>query len=278
MKADLNLPPRHNGDLWLFKSPEPTRVHRHDELEFNLVVRGQGIYLLNGRRIALRQYSMLWLFPAQDHVLLEKSVDYQMWVFVVKPSYLQQICSDAESEVLLAQNPGGHFCRHLSQDQAEPLLTLFDQVCSAKNDTARFNIGLGYVLLTAWSVYRTASIAPLEAGVDPSILKAAYLIRDGGQVDNLNTLAQRVGLSPSGLSRLFKRQTGVSLTAFRNRCRVERFLELYQHGQTKTMLTAAFEAGFGSYAQFYRVFKYVMGLTPSAYRRSLQSWLEEATR
>jgi hypothetical protein len=63
---------------------------------------------------------------------------------------------------------------------------------------------------------------------------------------------------------LFKQQTGVALVDFRNRQRVEKFLAIYRTGQRTTMLDAALEAGFGSYPQFHRVFKRVMGCSPRA--------------
>jgi AraC-like DNA-binding protein len=66
---------------------------------------------------------------------------------------------------------------------------------------------------------------------------------------------------------LFKQQTGVALVDFRNRQRVERFLQIYGTGQRLTMLDAALEAGFGSYPQFHRVFKRVIGCSPGRYRR-----------
>jgi transcriptional regulator GlxA family with amidase domain len=83
----------------------------------------------------------------------------------------------------------------------------------------------------------------------------------------LDELARRAGLSSHRLSRLFKQQTGVALVDFRNRQRVEKFLELYGTGQRRTMLDAALEAGFGSYAQFHRVFKRVRGGSPIEHRR-----------
>jgi len=66
---------------------------------------------------------------------------------------------------------------------------------------------------------------------------------------------------------LFKQQTGVALVDFRNRERVEKFLQIYGTGQRRTMLDAALEAGFGSYAQFHRVFKRVTGRAPGKHRR-----------
>ena len=67
----------------------------------------------------------------------------------------------------------------------------------------------------------------------------------------------------------FKSQMGISFTAFRNRCRVDRFLDPYGHRHALTLLEAATTAGFGSYAQFYRVFVHVMKITPATYRRQL---------
>jgi transcriptional regulator GlxA family with amidase domain len=81
-------------------------------------------------------------------------------------------------------------------------------------------------------------------------------------------LAHRSGLSASRLSRLFKEQTGFALVDFRNRQRISRFLEIYGTGQRQTMLNAAMDAGFGSYPQFHRVFRQVMGSSPAEYRRT----------
>ena len=46
----------------------------------------------------------------------------------------------------------------------------------------------------------------------------------------LDQLAREAGLCPARLSRLFKQQTGIGLTAFRQRKCVERFLRLYGRG------------------------------------------------
>jgi hypothetical protein len=74
------------------------------------------------------------------------------------------------------------------------------------------------------------------------------------------------GVSPSHLSRLFKAQTGVSISRFRNQQRLQRFQLLYGHGRRTTALAAAVEAGFGSYAQLHRVFRELTGRSPSALR------------
>jgi AraC-like DNA-binding protein len=50
---------------------------------------------------------------------------------------------------------------------------------------------------------------------------------------------------------------------YRNRLRIEKFLELAV--RSGNLLQAALDAGFGSYAQFSRVFRQQMGVSPRGY-------------
>jgi AraC-like DNA-binding protein len=77
-------------------------------------------------------------------------------------------------------------------------------------------------------------------------------------------LARRVGVGKSRLSRAFKAEMGLSVTQYRSRLRLERFLTLVDP-QAGNLLAAALDAGFGSYAQFHRVFRSVLGKTPKQY-------------
>jgi transcriptional regulator GlxA family with amidase domain len=57
---------------------------------------------------------------------------------------------------------------------------------------------------------------------------------------------------------------GVSLVGYKNRLRLERFFTLVHPGGGN-LLQAALDAGFGSYAQFHRVFRDLLGTTPREY-------------
>jgi len=277
MKEKLTVPESFTGELWFYSKEgfldhsHQAFLHRHDELELNLVVQGRGIYLLNSCKIEIKPNSMVWLFPEQEHLLVEKSLDFEMWILVVKPSYLREICTDHNSQVLLKDNPEGNFCRNLSNSQFQKLTGYCRDMFAVKNDRALFNASIGFILLAAWAAYQAANSASLVKNINPVIDKVTKLIIDGRGADELSCLAREVGLSSNSLSRIFKKEVGISLTTFRNRCRVEQFLDLYGDGRTLTMLDAAFEAGFGSYAQFYRVFTKTMGGNPSDYRRDLMN-------
>jgi AraC-like DNA-binding protein len=77
-------------------------------------------------------------------------------------------------------------------------------------------------------------------------------------------LAKKLGLSPSRLTSLFREQMGVSIVEYRHRLRIERFFTLVAPGGGN-LLQAALDAGFGSYAQFHRVFRELLGTTPKEY-------------
>jgi transcriptional regulator GlxA family with amidase domain len=162
----------------------------------------------------------------------------------------------------------GDFCRRLPDSWATRLVHLYEEVFAAQNDTDRYNAGLAYALALSWAAHGATSQLLPFSDVHPCVEKAALLLQNEDEPLDLTRLARRVGMSTSRLSRLFKQQTGVSLSEFRNRRRIERFLEIYGAGHRHSLREAAFAAGFGSYPQFHRVFKTAMGRTPAQHRKA----------
>lgn len=270
MRQRLDLPDQCDGNLWHYCNQGRVHaMHHHAELEFNLVTRGAGLYLLETRKYEIRRGDLLWLFPAQEHVLLEQTLDFEMWIGVFKPGVVRRLAIDEAAQVLRHSNPRGEYCRRLAQPDLTRLDALCGDIAAAHEQPGLFNAGLSYSLLRAWQLFEHAADVPVR-DVHPAVEKAARLIRDGSNALSLDELARRSGLSPSRLSRLFKQQTGVALVDFRNRQRTETFLRLYGTGQRVTMLAAALEAGFGSYPQFHRVFKRVLGCSPGSYRKRME--------
>ncbi|HKW31159.1 MAG TPA: AraC family transcriptional regulator [Verrucomicrobiae bacterium] len=267
MLQQLKLPAGLDGHLWHYRNLGRTHaLHRHAELEFNLVTQGTGLYLLANRKYRIHRGDLLWLFPAQEHVLVEQTLDFEMWIGVFKPRLVRRMATDAAAKVLRQADPAGEYCRRLPRHVLSQLEELFSEIATTQARPGLFNAGLSYALLKAWQYFEHAADVPVH-DVHPAVEKAARLIRDQPGPLSLNELARRSGLSPARLSRLFKQQTGVALVDFRNRQRIERFLQLYGTGQRLTMLDAALEAGFGSYPQFHRVFRRVLGCSPGRYRQ-----------
>ena len=244
------------------------RAHRHAELEVNLVVRGTASYLLGDRRYALTPGTLTWLFPGQDHVLVDESSDHELWWAVFRPALVAQIATTRETRPLLEENPVGQFSRRLDSGRVRRLGSLFREVQDAETvlDDVLVNTGLAYLLSFAWRAFLDSD--DIVEGIDlhPAVETVAHVLRADPDAGDLATLARAARLSSSHLSRIFKEQTGVSISQFRNQQRLQRFLRLYGRGRRTTALAAALEAGFGSYAQFYRVFREQTGRSPSALR------------
>jgi AraC-like DNA-binding protein len=101
------------------------------------------------------------------------------------------------------------------------------------------------------------------AAPHPAVTKAVRMLAEDPSLSGAE-LATRLEVSAGRFARVFKSEMGVSLVRYRNQLRLERFVKLMDAGRSD-MPTAARTAGFGSYAQFHRVFQALRGTTPRAY-------------
>jgi AraC-like DNA-binding protein len=267
----LQLPAHAAGMVWRYRRRHIERkVHRHEELELNLVISGRAAYLTMGRRYDLSPGTQVWLFPDQDHVLLGESADFEMWIVVWKPGLVRRTCRSAQTLGLRKRMPptGWQFCKNLGSAAVRRLNALIADLASMETEGDRHAAGLAYLLTVAWAEHAAAdALDPGGRAVHPAVKEAARLLREepAAMQWKLPELADRAGLSPSRLSRLFKAETGTALVEFRQRMQLDRFLALYDNRESK-LLPAALAAGFGSYPQFYRVHQRLLGRAPGRRR------------
>ena len=241
--------------------PSMASAHRHSQLELNLVFSGRATYVLEGFRYSLHPGCLVWLFPGQDHMLLDASPNFGYWLGVFEPTLVMEAAGIGAASLLRETNPGGEFCRYLSDHGMDRLLRLFEAGGTFTN-TATRHWGLQHALLAAWDCFEEASPFPPSWAIHPSVERAVEILREGETDCSVFDLAQRVGLSAPYLSTLFKAQVGRGIAEFRNELRIEAFQRAFSRGD-RSLQEAAIEAGFGSYAQFYRVYMAKTGHAPS---------------
>ncbi|MGK5550945.1 helix-turn-helix domain-containing protein [Actinomadura kijaniata] len=94
------------------------------------------------------------------------------------------------------------------------------------------------------------------------------LLADHPAAAGLVPLARLLGVTPSHLSRVFRRETGVTLSRYRNRLRVTRALDRLEEGADDLAALAA-ELGFSDQAHLTRTMRAELGRTPAVVRRLL---------
>jgi methylphosphotriester-DNA--protein-cysteine methyltransferase len=139
-------------------------------------------------------------------------------------------------------------------------------------DPDSLNAGLHYLLLLCWRSQVTGKATREAVDLHPVVRRALKLLSEGDTAQNVSDLAKACGASKAYLSRMFSRQIGVPMSRYRNSLRLSRFFEQYQQADQKTITEAVYAAGFGSYAQFYKVFSQAYGHGP---RESLMRKLDD---
>jgi AraC-like DNA-binding protein len=229
--------------------------HAHPQLEFNLVVSGRATYFLEDNQHDLVPGTLVWLLPGQPHRLI-RSPDFDMWMVMCDRDGLDDafIASVAE-----------HPCRVLSTEDAVALDRLLAHISQDVEDPSVYKSGLKYAVRSAHYASRTTP-GPVKKRLHSAVLKALAILRSNAESPTLSMLAKMCNVNQDYLGQLLSEQTGRGFVEWRNRTRVERFHILYP--DSGDLLTAALAAGFGSYAQFHRVFVDLIGATPGEWARS----------
>lgn len=103
---------------------------------------------------------------------------------------------------------------------------------------------------------------------DPRLQRIARaLIEDPADERDLESWAEWAAISSRTLSRRFVTETGFTFTAWRQRARLMRSLEMLAAGEPVT--TVALDLGYSTASAFISLFRRTFGETPSAYRQRL---------
>lgn len=95
------------------------------------------------------------------------------------------------------------------------------------------------------------------------------LARDKTEPIQLDSLARAVNCSKFHLCRLFKRETGSTLTQYLHRLRINEAMEFLADGE-EDLSRLAFDLGFSSHSHFTSVFRRELGVPPSEARALCQ--------
>jgi AraC-like DNA-binding protein len=129
--------------------------------------------------------------------------------------------------------------------------------------------------LARWSDYKLLSHAQLQSVDDDAQLNqiesiVSRITEDLTQQLSAADLAAELEMTESGFSRFFRRATGNTFTDFVNQVRVNRACQLLMESD-RYITNICYEVGFNNVANFNRRFLNVKGMTPSEFRKQVDS-------
>jgi AraC-like DNA-binding protein len=241
------LPGTARGHIW-HHVPETRRPrHFHTEPELNLVTAGSGTFGAGDSTIHVAAGDLLWWSPGQDHVLLDASPDLDLYVIGLTP--------ELSARVLAERNLPAHGGATRTRLAQGPLLAL-RAVCTTPvgADPTRVERHIG-------DLWRDAHDHRLKTLDKHAVtIRALVSLTERPELGR-DDVALATRAHPTDVSRYFHKDVGLTLTEYRTRLRLLRFIDLAGRREAN-LLAAALDAGFGSYSQCHRAFRETLGCSP----------------
>jgi AraC-like DNA-binding protein len=193
---------------------------------------------------------LLWWLPGQDHELLGASEDFDLFVIGLAP--------ELSARVLGSGAPAAHCAPLKSRLSQEAATRIYDR-CAGLQIVA----DVSAVETRVGDLWQEAHAARLPGPGMHALTRRMVLSLLNHQEMRRSDVAW-AGADPSDVSRYFRRNVKLRLTAYRNRLRLLRFIEQVDR-RPSSLLAAALASGFGSYSQCHRAFSSVLGCSPHAF-------------
>jgi AraC-like DNA-binding protein/mannose-6-phosphate isomerase-like protein (cupin superfamily) len=237
--------------------------HFHAEPELNLVTAGSGAFAMGEKVLPVGEGDLLWWPPGQDHVLVDASPDFDLFVIGVTAEFSLRV---------LTGTPEVGCVGPIQIRVASPALSEITAICLAPGsatDVPAIERQVGDLWRQAHALRRAAnSMHVVTRRTMVSLYQHPELAR--------SEVARLVRVCPTEISRYFHGEVGMTLSAFRSRLRLLRFIQAVDDG-AQSLLTAALGAGFGSYSQCHRIFQRTLGCSPRLFfETSLRDQMQDA--
>ena len=266
------------GGIIRYMSPhealaKPNERFEYEVLALLIIESGTATYVIDNKIIEIPPLSAVWCFPEQERTLCNRTTDFKMWVIEFTQEFLQQTCTEQHDDIL-KQKHEEFLHRRLPVNEFQFMRRIFAELLNIgepcpegffgkEGENDLFNAGLHYILQHCWRIFRIKKNEFQYTELHPAVSKAVrFLSVEGNESSSVEELAKHCGLSASRIVPLFHKEVGMTITEFRNRRKLDRFFTIYSPKGPHNLMSCALDAGFGSYAQFYRIFTSIMGCSP----------------
>jgi AraC-like DNA-binding protein/quercetin dioxygenase-like cupin family protein len=240
----------------------------HDFLEIFYVLKGTGVFRIDGQRHPARHDDILIVPSGRVHVIEDDPAE---------PLALYGICIAPQvwrhEPALFEHLPAGRLAASkllAAQVRADLRQLLFEQTLGRPG---RCTLSLGLALQLLVRLARSFQDAEQPSAAGSSVLDhrqavaryVADLSHRFFEDTDLDHVAAELGMSRRRFTHLFRQTAGASWSAYLTRLRIEYACQLLRE-TSRSIPAIAFETGYEDLSSFYRAFKREKGLPPRAWR------------
>jgi len=270
-----------SGDFGIIspRNKTDTPLHTHDFAEFVYVFHGSCVHTVDGHEYPAQKGDLLFINYNSTHsVRSEHGVNYADILF--KPAFIDESLRGTENAFALLRLPD--FSAFQSAVSMRNCLIHFDGeerrrveqlILWAVEEEEQETTGSSLVLhsfmnLFLTMVFRKMALPMYDTrSLDEDLL--SYIREHCGDRLTLSALAAQCGYCSVHFSRLFKRYTGITFSAYLTHCRLEKAAQMLEDSDqpVEQIITAC---GFTDRTRFFQLFSEHTGSTPLQYRKKLK--------
>lgn len=251
--------------------PQNFERHCHDTYEILYVIHGFGKYVVEGAEYSLKPNTLLFTRPYEFHYVCP-DLDGLYERCVIHFDLSAPIDSAARLSLLSREGGAGYGMYFAEEALGEEIRAIFAEIGAsfemfegasqrAEYEETMFRTALTRLLFFL-SAEKPKAMLPEEETLAMRVTD--YINRNLSSPLSLDALAGHFFVSKYYLCHAFRRQAGVSVSAYINTKRIAVAEQMLASGEPATAV--AFAVGFGNYSTFYRAFCKRTG-HPPAHRR-----------
>jgi len=253
------------------------RPDRHNEIELNLLLEGEIVYLFGGRTVTIRAGHLGVFWASTPHQIISCSGDAPYCVVTIPlhwfltcrlpGSTVQHLLNgEVVIEALERQRLDEELFRQWMEDLEQPEIAR-KQIALLEMEARLHRLALNAKPYQPMP-QRVHEEKALETSGTEKVARIAYFIAQNyTEPLTVEKIAQFADLHPNYAMELFRRMLGTTLIDYISQHRVTHAQRLLVTSD-ESILDVAFSSGFNSLSRFNTVFKARSGCTPRSYRRN----------
>lgn len=252
----------------------PSELHYHDYYEVVFFEGGDVEYLCESSLFRLNYGDVVIIPPGKLHMskIYSKFTNYVRHVFYIYPSAFSFTGQTALSD-LVKSFECGTVLTFTDKDSKQACFSILNRLSDTliKDDCYKKSLALAYFLEIFCLVAKNTTFNSETHCILPEKLTAVknYIDSHLEIVSSVSDVANKFFYSREYLSRSFKKHFNTTVAEYVNNKRIQLSQTLLK--QNKSVTETAYAVGYGSLSTYIRVFKKIVGLTPSNYIKLLNN-------